>query len=82
MVVFRNRGTMLPEEPALFCGPLKPETYERARQAAPGWDVYVIEQEWRDWMSEPPQHPDAAFVKFCEKWFARRGRPWALSDHS
>lgn len=75
MVVFRNRGTMLPEETPLFCGPLKPETYERARQAAPGWDVYGIEREWRDWMSEPPQYPDAAFVKFCEKWFERRGRP-------
>ncbi len=73
MVIFRNRGTLLPVETPDFAEPLKPETYERARQAAPGWDVYEIEREWRDWMSEPPQYPDAAFVRFCEKWFARRG---------
>lgn len=54
---------------------LKPETYEKAREAAPGWDIYVLEQEWRSWMSEPPRRPDAAFVGFCRKVFAKRGRP-------
>lgn len=75
LVTFHSRGTMLQEDPPVDVPPLKAEAYERARQAAPGWDIYEIEQEWRDWMSEPPQHPDAAFIRFCEKWHARRGRP-------
>lgn len=75
LVTFHGRGTILQEEHPVDVPPLKAETYERARQAAPGWDIYEIEQEWRDWMSEPPQHPDAAFIRFCEKWHARRGRP-------
>lgn len=52
---------------------LSPETYEKARQAAPTWDVYFLEQEWRMWMSEPPGHPDAAFLGFCRKWYERKG---------
>jgi plasmid replication initiation protein len=78
LVTFRSRGTLLPEEPLVNVPPLKSETYERARQAAPAWDIYEIEREWRDWISEPPQHPDTAFVRFCEKWYARRGRPSAI----
>lgn len=57
---------------ALF---LKPETYEQAREAAPGWDIHGLEQEWRSWMTEPPRNADAAFIGFCRKWFERRGRP-------
>ena len=53
---------------------LSPGAYETAREAAPGWDVYVLEQEWRMWMSEPPRHPDSAFVGFCRKWYERKGR--------
>lgn len=54
---------------------LSPGAYEKARGAAPGWDIYVLEQEWRSWMSEAPRDADAAFVGFCRKWFERRGRP-------
>jgi plasmid replication initiation protein len=57
---------------ALF---LKPETYDQAREAAPGWDIHGLEQEWRSWMTEPPRNADAAFIGFCRKWFERRGRP-------
>lgn len=76
MVVFTNRGTMTP--PFLIEGhipPLKSETYDRARQAAPGWDVRHLESEWRDWIVEAPRDVDAAFVGFCRKWFEKRGRP-------
>ena len=54
---------------------LSSTAYERGREAAPGWDIYFLEQEWRLWMDEPPRDPDAAFVGFCRKWFERRGRP-------
>jgi plasmid replication initiation protein len=48
---------------------LPTSTYEEARQAAPGYDVYQLEQEWRDWWvsSGRPklESPAAAFVGFC-----------------
>jgi plasmid replication initiation protein len=73
MVIFCNRGTM---SPALKNVPtLSSETYDRARQAAPDWDVRYLEREWRDWIVEPPRDPDGAFVGFCRKWFERRGHP-------
>ncbi|MBA83296.1 MAG: RepA [Thalassobius sp.] len=53
---------------------LSPETYEKAREAAPTWDIHFLEQEWRMWMSEPPRHPDGAFLGFCRKWHERKGR--------
>lgn len=53
---------------------LSPEAYEKAREAAPTWDVHVLEQEWRMWMSEPPRHADGAFLGFCRKWYERKGR--------
>jgi hypothetical protein len=55
---------------------LRTATYEHAKRAAPGWDVYELERQWREWIEkkEPPQKPDAAFVAFCRKKFAREGR--------
>lgn len=76
MVVFTNRGTMAPAPlPDNRVRPLRSDTYELAREAAPGWDVYHLEVEWRDWIVEAPRDADAAFVGFCRKWFERRGRP-------
>lgn len=79
-VIFSNRGSM----PAVIATQpddcvasirLHGDTYLKARDAAPGWDVYLLEQEWRDWMTEAPRNPDAAFIGFCRKVFERRGRP-------
>jgi plasmid replication initiation protein len=76
MVVFTNRGTMAPALlPDNRVRPLRSDTYELARKAAPGWDVHHLEVEWRDWIVEAPRDADAAFVGFCRKWFERRGRP-------
>jgi plasmid replication initiation protein len=77
MVLFTNRrsdqaGTA---PPALSHIRLDPEAYHDARVVAPGWDVYVLEQEWREWMTEPPRNPNAAFIGFCKKVFEKRGRP-------
>lgn len=77
MVVFRNRVSLAPT-PALvddFRVHLDPDSFDKARQAAPGWDVRVLEQEWREWMTEPPRNPDAAFVGFCRKVYEKRDRP-------
>ena len=78
MVTFRNRGIVvvkLPSRPAPFAGRISGDGYEDAKAVAPGWDVYYLEREWRDWISEPPQHVDAAFVAFCRKWYEKRGNP-------
>jgi plasmid replication initiation protein len=79
MVTFYNRGTMkLPAANNAWSGLLDNGVYEDARKAAPGWDVYHLEQEWRIWLGENeiiPQHPEKHFVKFCATWSEKRGRP-------
>jgi Replication initiator protein A len=59
--------------------PLNPDTFAQARQVAPGWDIYYLENAWRSWMREQPtpapRNPDAAFIGFCKSWFEKRGRP-------
>lgn len=55
-------------KPLTIC--LNLETYAKAKCAAPGWDVYALEHEWRDWIAqkgEPPKNPDAAFIGFCRR---------------
>lgn len=83
MVVFRSRGTL----PAISSKinsdmasvRISADGYDEAKQAAPGWDIYVIEQEWRSWMCEwemeVPRDIDAAFVGFCRKWSEKRSSP-------
>jgi hypothetical protein len=53
------------------------ETYEKAKRAAPGWDVYSLEQEWREWITEKekPKNPDSAFIGFCKQRYQKKGRP-------
>ena len=76
-VTFSNRNSMpsIDFEETVALPPLDSDTYEQARSLAPGWDVRVIEQEWREWITERPRNPDKAFLGFCKKWFERRGRP-------
>lgn len=57
---------------------LRPETVEKAKQAAPGWDIHALEDEWRGWVFRKEaviRDPDAHFLRFCKTWFERRGRP-------
>lgn len=45
-----------------------PETYAKAKRAAPGYDVYMLYSLWCDWwMSKAgkPDNPEHAFVGFC-----------------
>ena len=79
MVTFRNRGTMTAALlSTAWAGHLDPEVYNDAREGAPGWDVYYLEREWREWLGEneiEPKHPERHFAKFCQSWYAKRGRP-------
>ena len=48
--------------------PLQSETYETARSHAQGWDIRVLENDWRTWVADKKitiRNPDAAFIKFC-----------------
>jgi plasmid replication initiation protein len=77
MVTFRNRGTMTAALPSSWGGRLDPEAYNDAREAAPGWDVYHLEREWRHWLGAneiEPKHPERHFVKFCLTWYDKRGK--------
>jgi hypothetical protein len=51
--------------------------YEKAAAAAPGWDVYQLEDQWREWIAKKgkPEKPGPAFIAFCRKKFRREGRP-------
>ena len=77
MVKFHNRGSLAAALPSSFWdGRLDTETYNDARQAAPGWDVYHIEAQWRRWLGEneiEPKYPARHFVKFCKTWYEKRG---------
>jgi plasmid replication initiation protein len=76
IVEFQNRGSVGHLAPSWGVGTrLHPDTYSEARSAAPGWDIHRLEQEWRDWIIDPPHDPDRAFVGFCRKWFEKRGCP-------
>jgi plasmid replication initiation protein len=80
MVIFENRGTM---DSVVLDTPnkikLAGDTYQKARVAAPGWDIHYLEQTWYNWMADggldAPRDPDKAFIGFCAKWFEKRGRP-------
>jgi len=79
MVTVTNRNWKDPTPPPappppLYQKPyLKTDTYEKAKAVAPGWDVYALEAQWKDWIEKRgmPKNPDGAFIGFCKK----RG-PW------
>jgi hypothetical protein len=58
-------------QPDLFDVRLKTETYEKAKQLAPRWDIYALEAAWKEWGQKqkdwPPKNPNAAFLGFCKK---------------
>jgi hypothetical protein len=65
---------MAPFMQTMTDGPhLRTATYERAKKAAPGWDVYELERQWREWITKKglPDKPDAAFIAFCRKKYQR-----------
>jgi hypothetical protein len=68
-----NRHTMkaLPAPETFIYPTLDPETYNDARTVAPGYDVYHLEEQWREFWVESGRpelkSPDAAFIGFCKR---------------
>lgn len=78
VVLFRNRRTMpaITLEDAIRS--LDGDTFMDARELAPGWDVRMLEWEWRQWCAREeiePKRPEAHYLSFCRSWFEKRGRP-------
>lgn len=81
-VRFVNRNTLRLEDalPGWIAAiRLDPDTFEAAREAAPGWDPYFVEMEWKSWLAatekSPPRKPDLAFIAFCARFYEKRGAP-------
>ena len=76
MVIFENREALKERPPAPVFPQLDPETYNDAKTVASGYDVYYLEQEWREmWVDTgtPFLHsPDKAFIAFCKSRAKRR----------
>jgi len=51
--------------------------YEQARKVAPGWDIYELERQWREWMKGKPvpKNLSGAFVNFCKAKAKRQALP-------
>ena len=52
---------------------LSQAAYEGGRELAPGWDIYGLEAEWREWLAKKdirPRTPERHFLAFCK----RRGK--------
>jgi len=80
-VIFTNKKNALTGQEKEEDGfpALDPETYNDARIVAPGYDVYYLEQEWRDWWvdsGKPPlSSPDKAFIGFCKARYEKNPNP-------
>ena len=68
VLVFKNRRSEKPEPDNM--GPLPPWAIEKAKEAAPRYDVYALEQEFRVWIRDKPKPAKgygAAFIGFCKQ---------------
>ena len=58
---------------------LHPETFNDAKTVAPSYDIYYLEQEWRNWWVESGKpeikYPDKAFLVFCKSRYERKPNP-------
>lgn len=79
-VCFYNRDNNLNILPNDSTFPLlQSDTYEKAKRAAPGYDIYYLEQEWQSFWVESGKpelkSPDAAFIGFCKHRYERKPNP-------
>jgi hypothetical protein len=78
---FTKRNTMkaIPSPEKTLFPLLDSETFNEARIVAPGYDVYYLEEQWREFWaaSGKPElkSPDAAFIGFCKHRHALKPNP-------
>ncbi len=64
-------ATLPPPPPATEPPPLTAATYEEARRRFPGYDIYFLEQTWKDWTVKKGgtlRYPDKAFLAWCRTY--------------
>ena len=69
VLVFRKRRNTKQADTSPI-PPLAPWSIERAKKAAPGYDIYGLEREWREWIKNKPAPEkgyEAAFIGFCKQ---------------
>jgi hypothetical protein len=62
-----------PAKPPSRLAPLHERVLAEAKRVAPGWDIYSLDHDWRDWVDRKQitrRSPAAPLVAFCK----RRGR--------
>lgn len=72
MVEMRTKVVRGALSPALHTATLflHPDTLERGRSLAAGWDIHAVEADWREWVFKKgitPRKPDAHFLAFCKR---------------
>ncbi len=82
IVTFHNRNKMPKQrikQSAEDFPILKTDTMDKARKAAPAYDIYFLEQEWLCFWSDSGKpkldNPDAAFIGFCKNRYQRQPCP-------
>ena len=69
VLVFKNRRARKAKDTDTI-PPFEPWVIEKAKAAAPGYDVYALEREWREWATDktqPEKGYPAAFIGFCKQ---------------
>ena len=56
---------------------LPTSAYEQAKKVAPGLDVYYLETEWRNWLTNKPRpnNPAGSFIGFCRSKYQGKRSP-------
>jgi len=74
VITFKNRDTWWknkPNDPERQLPSLNTETYDKAKKIAPQFDIYGLEQEFREWWANTgktsPNDLEKAFLGFCKK---------------
>jgi len=71
VVTFQRRGSLTSTSSPSWAGQLGTHAFEEAKKAAPGWDIYYLENQWRQWLEAheiEPNFPGRHFTKFCRSW--------------
>jgi hypothetical protein len=53
------------------------KTHEKANKYAGGWDTFVLEGKWREWLLDSGFIPDSvegSFMAFVKKYFENNGK--------
>lgn len=53
---------------------LPTSAFEQAKKAAPSFDIYYLETQWREWLANKPlpENPAGSFIGFCQKYQKER----------